>query len=166
MGKYNALWVRAEAPSGGLPSLMSFFTHGSQWNSFTLSSCAASSGQNGQTLKFKTTAWEESSLYSPFDSLIHWVTTGWGIKRQIMTMPSWRWEWRREGQHYRYLKASIFIKVMLWPILWSPNAKSRLTGKDPDSGKDWRQKEKRLTEDGMWMASLMQWTWTWENSRR
>ena len=110
--------------------------------------------------------YEESSLYSPFDSLIHWVTTGWGIKRQIMTMPSWRWEWRREGQHYRYLKASIFIKVMLWPILWSPNAKSRLIGKDPDSGKDWRQKEKRLTEDGMWMASLMQWTWTWENSRR
>ena len=29
------------------------------------------------------------------------------------------------------------------PILWSPDAKSWLIGKDPDAGKDWRQKEKR-----------------------
>ena len=28
-------------------------------------------------------------------------------------------------------------------ILWPPGAKSRLTGKDPDVGKDWGQKEKR-----------------------
>ena len=27
------------------------------------------------------------------------------------------------------------------PILWPPNVKSRLTGKDPDSGKDWEQEE-------------------------
>ena len=26
------------------------------------------------------------------------------------------------------------------PILWPPDAKSRLIGKDPDAGKDWRQK--------------------------
>ena len=35
------------------------------------------------------------------------------------------------------------------PILWSPNAKSRLIGKDPDAGKDWRQEEKGMTEDEM-----------------
>ena len=35
------------------------------------------------------------------------------------------------------------------PILWPPAAKSWLTGKDPDSGKDWGQKEKRATEDKM-----------------
>ena len=34
------------------------------------------------------------------------------------------------------------------PVLWPPNAKSWLTGKDPDSGKDWRQ-EKGMTEDEM-----------------
>ena len=34
------------------------------------------------------------------------------------------------------------------PILWSPDAKSWLTGKDPDAGKDWRQ-EKGATEDEM-----------------
>ena len=35
------------------------------------------------------------------------------------------------------------------PIFWPPNAKSRLTGKDPDPGKDWRQEEKVETEDEM-----------------
>ena len=32
------------------------------------------------------------------------------------------------------------------PILWPPDSKSQLTGKDPDAGKDWRQK-KRAAED-------------------
>ena len=35
------------------------------------------------------------------------------------------------------------------PILWPPDAKSWLTGKDPDVGKDWRQEEKGMTEDEM-----------------
>ena len=35
------------------------------------------------------------------------------------------------------------------PILWPPDAKSWLTGKDPNDGKDWRQKEKRAAEDEM-----------------
>ena len=33
------------------------------------------------------------------------------------------------------------------PILWSLDVKNRLIGKDPDDGKDWRQKEKGTTED-------------------
>ena len=32
------------------------------------------------------------------------------------------------------------------PILWPPDAKSWLIGKDPDAGKDWGQ-EKGVTED-------------------
>ena len=32
------------------------------------------------------------------------------------------------------------------PILWPPVANSWLIGKDPDAGKDWRQKEERVTE--------------------
>ena len=35
------------------------------------------------------------------------------------------------------------------PIIWPPDAKNRLTGKDPDARKDWRQKEKGKTEDEM-----------------
>ena len=34
------------------------------------------------------------------------------------------------------------------PVLWPPDVKSWLIGKDPDSGKDWRRKEK-VTEDEM-----------------
>ena len=33
------------------------------------------------------------------------------------------------------------------PILWPPYAKNQLIGKDPDTGKDWRQEEKGTTED-------------------
>ena len=32
-------------------------------------------------------------------------------------------------------------------ILWPPDAKSQLIGKDPNDGKDWRQEEKVMTED-------------------
>ena len=35
------------------------------------------------------------------------------------------------------------------PTLWPPDAKYWLTGKDSDVGKDWRQKEKGMTEDEM-----------------
>jgi len=35
------------------------------------------------------------------------------------------------------------------PILWPPDAKNWLTGKDPDAEKDWRQGEKGTTEDEM-----------------
>ena len=79
------------------------------------------------------------------------------------------------------------------PILWPPDVKSWLTGKDPDAGshhfmantwgnngnsdrlyfigqiedwEDWRQKEKGMTGWNGWMASLTQWMWIWANSRR
>ena len=35
------------------------------------------------------------------------------------------------------------------PILWPPNVKSQLIGKDPDAGKDWGWVEKGTTEDKM-----------------
>ena len=35
------------------------------------------------------------------------------------------------------------------PILWLPDVKNWLIGKDPNAGKDWRQKEKGVTEDEM-----------------
>ena len=33
------------------------------------------------------------------------------------------------------------------PVLWPPDAKNWLIGKDPDAEKDWRQEEKGMTED-------------------
>ena len=35
------------------------------------------------------------------------------------------------------------------PVLWPPGAMNQLIRKDPDAGKDWRQKEKGMTEDEM-----------------
>ena len=35
------------------------------------------------------------------------------------------------------------------PILWLPDTKNWLIGKDPDAGQDWRQEEKGTTEDEM-----------------
>ena len=35
------------------------------------------------------------------------------------------------------------------PVLWPPDAKSWLTGKDPDAGKDWRWEEMGMAEDEM-----------------
>ena len=45
------------------------------------------------------------------------------------------------------------------PILWPPDVKSWLIGKDPDAGRDWRQEEKGMTEDEM-----VRWTWVWASS--
>ena len=45
-------------------------------------------------------------------------------------------------------------------ILWPPDMKNWLIGKNPDAGNDWRQ-EKRTTGWDGWMASPTRWTWVW-----
>ena len=35
------------------------------------------------------------------------------------------------------------------PMLWPPDGKNWLIGKDPDAGKDWGQEKKGMTEDEM-----------------
>ena len=53
------------------------------------------------------------------------------------------------------------------PVFWSSDVNKRFIGKVPDAGKDWGQKEKRLSEDEM--AGWHHWkqsTWTWANSGR
>ena len=42
------------------------------------------------------------------------------------------------------------------PILWAPDAKNWVIGKDSDAGKDWRQEEKQMTADEMvgWHCQL------------
>ena len=56
------------------------------------------------------------------------------------------------------------------PILWPPDVKNWLTGKDPDARKDWRQEQKGTTKNEMvewhhWLnghesASSGNWWWT------
>ena len=45
------------------------------------------------------------------------------------------------------------------PILWPPDVKRQILGKDPDAGKDWRQNEKRAVEDKMVEWHRIQWAW-------
>ena len=51
------------------------------------------------------------------------------------------------------------------PTLWPPHAKRWLIWKDPDSGRDWGQEEKGMTEDEMagWHHQLNG-RWVWVNS--
>ena len=51
-------------------------------------------------------------------------------------------------------------------ILWPPDVKSWLIGKDPDAGKGWRQEEKGMTEDEMvgWHHRVDGHEWVWASS--
>ena len=89
----------------------------------------------------------------------------WTIKKS----PCWRfdtfelWCWRRlespldykeiQPVHPKENQSWIFIgrtdAEAETPILWPPDVKNQHIGKDPDAGKDWRQEEKRMTEDEM-----------------
>ena len=44
---------------------------------------------------------------------------------------------------------NICLHSLLYPTIWPPDAKSWLTGKDPDARKDWGRLETRLTESEM-----------------
>ena len=51
------------------------------------------------------------------------------------------------------------------PILWSPDEKNWLIGKDPDAGKDWGQGENGADRGwDCWMTSPIWWTWVWVSS--
>ena len=70
--------------------------------------------------------------------------------RRLLRVP---WTARRSNQlilkeiNPEYSLERLMLKLK--PILWPPDAKSQLTGKDPDAGKDRRQEEKGMTEDKM-----------------
>ena len=53
----------------------------------------------------------------------------------------------KENQPWIFIESTVAETEA--PILWSPDVKSQLTGKDPNAGKDWRQKQKGVTEDEM-----------------
>ena len=47
------------------------------------------------------------------------------------------------------LSVCVFIYLLCNVILWPPDAKNWLIGKDPDAGKDWRWEEKGTTDNEM-----------------
>ena len=70
--------------------------------------------------------------------------------RRLLRVP---WTARRSNQSIlkevspEYSLEGLMVEAEA-PILWPPDVKNWLTGKDPDAGKDWRQ-EKGMTEDEM-----------------
>ena len=72
--------------------------------------------------------------------------------RRLLRVP---WTARRSFQpvHPKGSQSWIFIgrtdAEAETPILWPPDAKSWLIGKDPDAGQDWGQEEKGTTEEEM-----------------
>ena len=69
----------------------------------------------------------------------------------------------KENQSWKFIRRT--DAEAKTPILWPPDAKNWLIGKDPDAGKDWRQEEKGMAEDKMigWHHRL-DWTWGWASS--
>ena len=70
--------------------------------------------------------------------------------RRLLTVP---WTTRRANQSIlKEISSGCSLEELmlkLKPILWPPDVKSWLTGKDPDARKDWEQEEKGTTEDKM-----------------
>ena len=68
--------------------------------------------------------------------------------RRLLSVP---WTARRSNQLIlkelspEYSLEGLMLKLKLWP----PDVKNWFIRKDPDAGKDWRQKEKGTTEDEM-----------------
>ena len=71
--------------------------------------------------------------------------------RRLLTVP---WTARRSNQLIlkeispEYSLEGLTLKLKT-PILWPPDAKNWLLGKDPDAGKEWMQEENRTTEEEM-----------------
>ena len=69
-----------------------------------------------------------------------------------------------KGNQFWIFIEGLMLKLKT-PILWPPDEKNWLIGKNPDAGKDWRQEEKGWQRIDGWMASLTGWTWVWASSR-
>ena len=146
----------------GLPNLCRWWLQ--PWNEKMLAPWKESYDKPRQHIKKQKHHFANKGLYSQsygFSSSHIWM---WEL--DVKTSECWRidafefWCWRRflrvpwtEGDQTSQYQPSIFIGMTdaeaEAPILWPPDVKSQLIGKDPDAGKDWRQKEKRAAEDKM-----------------
>ena len=75
----------------------------------------------------------------------------YGVKRRLLRVP---WTARRSNQSIlKEISPGISLEGLMLKlklqILWPPDAKSRLVGKDPDAEKDRMQEEKGTTENEM-----------------
>ena len=93
-----------------------------------------------------------------------WAPKNWCFWTVVLekTLDRVPWTARRSNQSIikeinpEYSSEGLMVKLKL-PILWPPDVKNWLTGKDLDAGKDWRQ-EKGMTEDEM-VGWHHRWVW-------
>ena len=96
--------------------------------------------------------------------VVMYVYDSWTIKKaenqRTVAFKSWCWRrlfsWTAKGSNQSILK-EINPKIFIGrneaeaetPILWPPDVKSQLIRKDPNAGKDCRQKQNGVAEDEM-----------------
>ena len=81
--------------------------------------------------------------------------SSWDSKEIKPVNPKWNQPWIFIGRTDAEAEA---------PILWPPDVKCQLNGKDPDAVKDWGQEEKGVTEDETvgWHHWLSEFDQLWE----
>ena len=84
-------------------------------------------------------AWMPKSWYFWIVVLEKTIESSVDSKEIKLVNPKGNWPWVFIGRSNAEAET---------PILWKPGVKSQHTGKDPDAGKDLRQKEKAVAEDG------------------
>ena len=98
-------------------------------------------------LIFPTPLINSSPSLLPRSPIRHHSPSAWDTVR-LLRVP---WTARRSNQSILKEISWIFLGrtdvEAETPILWPPDVKSWLIGKDPDAGKDWRQEEKGTRED-------------------
>ena len=87
-------------------------------------------------LMYKKKKKRKKKRFHKYAELNYWVSLDWKEIKSVIPKGNQPW---------------IFIGMTgaEAPMLWSPDIKSQLFGKDPDAGKDWKQEEKKATEDEM-----------------
>ena len=103
--------------------------------------CPFSSGSSPSSSLLLHLSFQVTSVSSPFSLLISLKVTGegeenWHSIRVTERRSVLRVRWRTDAEAET-------------PILWPPDEKRGLIGKDPDAGKDWGQEEKGTTEEKM-----------------
>ena len=85
--------------------------------------------------------WKRNSEVLTSGAPKNWCSWSVVLEKGLLRVP---WTARRSKQSI--LKG---ISPAEAPILWPPDVKNCLIGKDPDAGKDWRWEKKGTTEDEM-----------------
>ena len=93
----------------------------------------------------------DSLLYTRSLQVRITVTFAQLVKTKFVSYCSWGSQGKNTEVVWHSLSQGIFTgrtdAEAETPILWPPDAKIRLIGKDPDAGKGGKQEEKGMTED-------------------